>query len=461
MDNTYDVIVIGAGAGGVAAAIRAAQLGGKVAVVEEKKLGGICMNAGCVPFGHMMAASRILGDLGFAKEMGVVCSSISRDMTTLLARQQELIAFMQQGVKTIFGKRKITLITGRGKICGGGRVEVNGKPLSAKAIILAAGAKWLQPDFAGSDLPHVVDSDYLLDAKEPPKRCLVYGARHWSIEIAQLLNRFGSKVWLATKEDAILHDENKTIRSRLAKVLQTQGIALLTGVKELTLKQRSAAAAEAVVALKERRETLEVDLVVAIRRAASLRGIGLQTMGLDERAGSLSVNERMETGVKGLYAIGDMTMPENRHYSHAASAGGLVAAENAMGMNRVLSERTTARIAFTSPQVACVGLTGIQAKAMGYEVITGAAPLSMNTFGMITAQTDGLVEIVAEKRYGEILGLHIIGENACEMIGQGILAIRQEMTLEEMAQTSFPHPTLSESIAEAARDALGTAIYLP
>ena len=165
--------------------------------------------------------------------------------------------------------------------------------------------------------------------------------------------------------------------------------------------------------------------------------------------------------MKGLYAIGDLTAPEKKHYSHLASSAGLVAAENAMGMSRAVRERTAARIAFTKPQVACVGLTGKEAKGMGYEVVVGAAPLSMNTLGMITVQTDGLVEIVAEKRYGEILGIHIIGDSACEMIGQGVLAIQQEMTLEELARTTFPHPTLSESIAEAARDALGAAIYLP
>jgi dihydrolipoamide dehydrogenase len=278
MDEKYDVIIIGGGAGGVAAAIRAAQLGGKVAVVEGNKLGGLCMNSGCVPFGHMMVASHTLGDLSLAKDMGIACSGISKDISTLLNRQRELIAFMQQGVKTIFSKRKITLVTGRGKLNGPGRVEVHGKTLSAKAIILAAGAQWLKPDFPGSDLPQVVNSEYLLNAKELPKRCLLYGGGPWSIEIAQFLNRFGSQVYMVAQEEALLQDESKTIRSRLAKALQTQGI-------------------------------------------------------------------------------------------------------------------------------------------------------------------------------------HIIADSACEMIGQGVLAIQQEMTLEELARTTFPHPTLSESIAEAARDALGAAIY--
>jgi len=460
MDEKYDVIVVGGGAGGVAAAIRSAQLGAKVAVVEENKLGGLCMNSGCVPFGHMMAASRILRDLALAKDMGIVCSSVSRDVSTLLNRQKELITFMQQGVKTIFSKRKITLVTGKGKLSGAGKVDVNGKMLSAKAIILAAGAQWLIPDFAGSDLPQVVNSDYLLTTTELPKRCLLYGGGAWSMKIAQYLNRFGSQVWLVTQEEGLLHDESKSIRSRLAKALQSHGINTITGARDLALKKKSAGV-EAVMAVKDKEETLQVDLVIALDRVAAVKDLGLETVGIDEKAEFLRVNEKMETGVKGLYAIGDLTAPEKKHFSHVASSGGLVAAENAMGMNRVFNERTVTRIAFTSPQVACVGLTGKEAKALGYEVVVGAAPLSMNTFGMITVQTDGLVEVVADKRYGEILGIHIIGDSACEMIGQGVLAIQQEMTLEELAQTAFPHPTLSESIAEAARDALGAAIYLP
>jgi dihydrolipoamide dehydrogenase len=460
MDETYDVIVIGGGAGGVAAAIRAAQLGAKVAVVEENKLGGLCMNSGCVPFGHMMVASHILGDIALAKDMGIVCSSVSCDVSTLLNRQKDLIAFMQQGVKTIFSKRKITLITGKGKLSGPGRVETNGKTLSTKAIILAAGAQWLKPDFEGGDLPQVVDSEYLLTAKEVAKRCLVYGGGPWSLEIAQFLNRFGSQVWVVTQEDSLLHDESKAIRSRLAKALQAQGISMVTGAKNLALKKKNAGV-EAVIGLKEKEETLQVDLVIAIRRAAAIKGLGLGTVGLDEKARFLQVNERMETGVKGLYAIGDLTGPEKKHYSHLASSAGLVAAENAMGMSRTLNERSLTRIVFTRPQVACIGLTGKEAKEKGYEVIVGSAPLSMNTFGMMTSQTEGLVEVVAEKRYGQILGINTIGDGVCEMAGQSILAIQQEMTLEELAQTTFPHPTLSESLSEAARDALGSAIYLP
>ena len=460
MDKHYDVIVLGGGAGGVAAALRAAQLGAKVAVVEEKHLGGLCMNRGCVPFGHMMVASHFLGDLTLAKEMGIACSGVSKDMDALLARQNELIAFMQQGVKTTLNKRQVAMVMGKGRLSGPGRVHVNGKTLEGKSIILASGGRWVKPPFGGSDLPEVVNSDDLLSAKTLPGRCLLYGDGPWNIEIAQFLNRYGSQVWLAAREESLLPGESKAIRLRLSKALQAQGIKLTSGVEIQSLKRKKAGMA-VVMAVKGKEEILEVDLVITLRRGAALQGLGLETVGLPETEEFLPVNERMETGVKGIYALGDLTAPEKKQYSHLASQGGFVAAENAMGLSRSLDQRTLTRVVFTKPQVACVGLTGKEAKDKGYEAVVGSAPLSMNTYGMMTAQTEGLVEVVAEKKYGEILGIHLIGNGVSEMAGQGVLAVQQEMTLEELAQTMFPHPTLSESLAEAARDALGIPIYLP
>jgi dihydrolipoamide dehydrogenase len=175
----------------------------------------------------------------------------------------------------------------------------------------------------------------------------------------------------------------------------------------------------------------------------------------------MAVDERMATGVDGIYAIGDIAAPETRQYSHMASEGGIIAAENIAGLDSSFDNRTVTRVLFTQPQVACVGLTGKDAKKRGYDVVTGSAPLSMNTFGMLVSQNNGVVEVVAEKRYGEILGIHLIGEGASEMAGQAVLAIQMEATLEELARSTFPHPTLSESIAEAARECLGRPIFLP
>ena len=457
--DSYDVMVLGGGAGGVAAAIRAAQLGGNVAVVEDKFLGGLCMNRGCVPFGHMSAAAHILSRLTLGKDMGIECSGARVNFTTLMKRQNELIPFMRQGVQGLFTKHKITLVKGIGKIKGSGEVEVAQKTLLAKKIILATGSEWLKPEFPGCELPGVVNSDHLLVADALPQSCLVLGHGPRTVEIAQMLHQFGGKASIVTQEDALLPRENKTIRTRLTKSLQTQGVEIWTKTELTGVTQNKRAL---LVGLKSRdkEQSVSVDLVISLRRGAALQNLGLETISLDSKAPYLRVNERMETDAPGVYAVGDLAAPEERHYSHLASSGGIVAAENAMGAVGALNPRTAVRVAYTSPQVACVGLTSREAKEQGFAVIEGAAPLSMNPKGMILSQTQGLVEIVADRRYGEVLGVHFIGDGVEEMAGTGALAIQMEATLEELARVPFPHPTLSESLADAARDALGRAIYL-
>ena len=459
-EEVYDVIVLGGGAGGVAAAIRASQLGGHVAMIECNNLGGFCMNRGCIPFGHMMLASHILGSLTLGSEMGLSFTGIIKDYGVLIKRQNELIDFMRLGVRSTLSKKKVELIEGRGKIGGSGRLEVNGKTLSYKSIILATGSKWVTPEFAGADLEEVTNSDHLLNGDKLPQRVLLYGRSPWNIEIAQFLHRFGSRVILATPDKAILSDESKTIRSRLTKVLKEEGIDIRTKTEILSaIKEKDGLHVE--LSSKDGSQTVVVDKVIHTERAASLKGLGLETINLNEEGPCLEVDERMETHVKGVYAIGDITGAQSKHYSHLSSEGGVIAAENAMGQGAVLNPRTSTRILFTQPQVACVGFTPKEAKDEGYDVIVGAAPYSMNPFGMILSESEGIVEVVAEKKYGELLGVHMIGRAASEMAGQAVLALQMEGTLEQLSKASFPHPTLSESLAEAARDALGKPIYLP
>lgn len=458
--DTYDVIVIGAGAGGVPAAIRAAQLGGKTAIIERDILGGLCMNRGCIPFGHMMAASRILGSLSLGKEMGLHFSSVSKDYPALLKRQNELIPFMRQGVEGMLKKHNVDIVGGEGRLAGSGSVEANGKRLTCNKVILASGAKWLRPEFPGADLAGVIHTDALLDEQTLPRRSLLVGRSPWLIGIAQFLRRFDCSVTLATSEKGILLDESKPIRSRLAKTLKAEGIRILTGtrIKELSRKKDGL---HAHLEKKDKEDPVVVDRVIWLNRGASLAGLGLHSVGLEEQARFITVDGRMATGAEGIYAIGDIAGPETRHYSHLASGGGIVAAENAMGLKTLSDHRTVTRILFTQPQVACVGLTRKDAKREGYEVITGSAPLSMNPFGMLMSQNNGMVEVVAEKRYGEILGIHMIGEGVSEMAGQAVLAIQMEGTVEELSRAAFPHPTLSESLVEAARECLGRAVFLP
>ncbi len=461
MENeTYDVVVLGGGAGGVPAAIRAAQLGGRVAIIEAGDLGGLCMNRGCVPFCHFMAASGILGNLDLGKEMGLTFSGSSLEYSSLLKRQNELIAFMRKGVRGLLNKNRVKIIEGRGRLAGNGKVEVNGEALLYRKLILATGGKWIAPDLPGMDREDVMTSDGLLETEDLPKKILLFGKSPWLIEIGQYLRQFGSEVTLATKAGSLLPDENKTIRTRITRVLKSQGIQVFTRVEALEL-ERKKEGLQAVILVKDKQEILIVDRMVVLKRKAALDDLGLDTLGFDESSEYLITNDRLETRVSGVYAIGDLSVPEQRHYSHSASAGGFIAAENAMGLERSFDPRVITRILFTRPQVACVGLTRREAESAGYEVIVGTAPLSMNPYGMLLSQAEGIVEIVSERKYGEILGIHIIGEYAAEMAGQAVLAIQLEATLEDIARSVFPHPTLSEFLPEAAREALGRTIYIP
>ena len=456
----YDVIVLGGGAGGVPAAIRAAQLGGRVALIEKGQIGGLCMNRGCVPFGHMMAAANILGSLSLGEQMGIGFSEITTDYNALIERQNELIAFMREGVRSTLKKNGVEIIQGEGEIAEQGKLNIEGSTFLYRRLIVASGGRWLKPDFPGADREEVITSDELLTLKELPKRVLLFGRSPWSIEIAQFLHRFGSQAILATSDRSLLSDESKAIRSRLTKVLKSQGIRVLTQA-EIESAVREKSGLRCVLREKDKQKTLVVDRLITLRRTASLTGLGLENVGIKGSTDFIPVDERMETPVKNHYAIGDLASPEKRHYSHLSSAGGIVAAENAMGMDSSFDGRTQCRVLFTQPQVACVGLTGREAKEAGYDVVTGSAPLSMNPYGMLTSQTEGLVEVVAEKRHAEVLGVHFIGEGASEMAGQAVLAMQMEATLEELSRAVFPHPTLSEFLAEAARDCLGRPIYLP
>jgi dihydrolipoamide dehydrogenase len=459
-EEIYDVVVLGGGAGGVPAAIRASQLGAKVALIEARDLGGQCMNRGCIPLGHMMVASGIVKSLSLGKEMGLSVSDVTPDYPMLLKRQDELIDYMRQGVRSTLKKKKVEIHEGTGKIAGKGKIEVNGKTIAFKKLILATGATWKMPTFPGGKLVEVINTDALLSSEKLPRRALLFGRSPWLIEIAQFLTRFGTKAILATQEETILSGESRTLISRLRKVLRNEGVDIKdrAAITNIGIKNGGLTVE---VSTKDGSETMVVDTLLTLERIPALKGIGLTSINLDEESPYLAVNERMETSVEEVYAIGDLTTPSEYHYSHRAAEMGIVAAENAMGSHANLNPRTITRVLFTQPEVACVGLTQKQAKNEGYEVIVGSAPLSMNPFGMILAENEGIIEVVADSKYGEILGVNLIGTAASEMVGQAVLAIQMETTLEDLANTPFPHPTLSESLAEAARDALGNPIYLP
>lgn len=458
--ETYDVVVLGGGGGGVPAAIRAAQLGGRVAIVESDELGGFCMNRGCIPFGQLMTASGLLGGVLLGKEMGMDISVALKDYALLKARLAKLIAFMREGAKGMLSKNRVQIIRGRGVIAGPGKIEVEGRVLSYRKLILAGGGKWIEPDFKGARESGVINPEGFLSMETLPERVLLYGKSPWLLEIAQFCNRFGSQTVFATEEKRILSSESKSITSRLTKVLRKEGVSILTQSKILSAKSMKDGLHVELQSEKGNQSVI-VDRLICGERGALMTGLGLSCVSLDEELGFVRVNAKMESGAPDIYAIGDLTGQSSSHYSNSASEGGIIAAENAMGRNSTVHPKTFSRVLFTQPQVACVGLTPKEAKEHGYDVAIGSAPFGMNPLGMILSEAEGLVEIVTEKKYGEILGMHFVGTGVAEMAGVSVLAILTEATIDELANVPFPHPTLSESLAEAARDALGRAIYLP
>jgi dihydrolipoamide dehydrogenase len=349
---------------------------------------------------------------------------------------------------------------GKGEIVECGKVVVNDENLLCRNIILATGSKWVKPGFVGGDLSDVINTDELLNLREIPKRVLLFGSSPWLAEIGQFLCRFGCHVSIAMDQKSILYCESKAISSRLIKALKDEKIEVWNDSAIVSVWKEEDGLHVKLMTKSGEKETV-VEKMICGERIGSLEGLGLRALGIREDQPYVHVNSKMETSVTGVYAAGDLVGDISRQYSHIAAEGGVVAAENAMGKVALVNTKASARVVFTDPQVVCVGLTPKEAKIAGYDVVVGSAPLSMNTLGMILSEKEGIVEVVTERRFGEVLGIHIVGRYASEMAGEALLAIQMEATVEDLARVSFPHPTLSESLAEAARDALGRSIYLP
>lgn len=456
----YDVIVLGGGAGGVPAAIRSSQLGAKVAIVERGELGGLCMNRGCIPLSHMMKAAQTAKELDLGREMGLDVATVRINYPALVKRRDDLISFMRQGLKATLQRNGIEIIQGKGTIAANGAIEVEGRRMLYRKLILATGAKWRKPEFPGADLDEVVTTDQLLAVQTLPKRVLLFGESPWLVEIAQFLARSGSLATLATPRKHILPGESSTIRGRLGKVIRSDGVEVVTSAAIENAARGKDGLVVKLLAGETHREIV-VDNVITLERVADFKGMGLANIGLDDKSDYLRVDGKTKTAARDVYAIGDVTAPPQEQYSHRAGRMGVVAAENAMGKDSSLDERTLVRVLFTNPQAASIGLTSKEARERGNEVVSGAAPLAVNALGMVIGEEEGIIEIVADRSYGEILGVHMVGSCASEMIGQALMAMEMEATLNELASLPFAHPTLSESLAEAARDALGRSLYLP
>ncbi len=451
-----DVIIIGGGAGGIAAAVRAAQLGAAVTIIEEAEFGGVCLNRGCVPTKALLASAALLVRVRRAGEHGITVGEPSFSLRVAMARKDAMVAELRAGTESLLASYGVKLVRGTAGLVGPRQVEVDGEIIEGRAVIVATGSTPTKPATDGIDSKGVITTDEALTLEEVPARLLILGGGPIGVEFAAMFHGFGTRVTLMEPGPQLLPGEDHEVGQRVRQSLRDRGIDVLIKTAPTSIRQQEG---ELVVSLAGRGGEVSADKVLTTARAPCLVDLGLTEVGVRLAGGAIVVDDGMRTNVPGLFAIGDAT--GGQMLSHLASAQGLAAAENAMGKARRMDYRAVPRCLHTDPEVGCVGLTEAQAEEQGYQFKTSTIPFTLSARATTLGKLEGAVKIVAEARYGKILGVHIVGPQATELIGEAALAIQLEATAEDLAYAIRAHPTLAESQVEAARDILGQAIYLP
>jgi dihydrolipoamide dehydrogenase len=454
-DTNFDLIVIGAGPGGYVAAIRAAQLGMKVCVVEKAHLGGICLNWGCIPTKALLRSAEVYRLMQHADSFGLASPNPGFVLEKIVARSRTVAAQLQAGVKHLLKKNKVTVVEGHAKLEGKGKVAVeNGPTLTAPHIIIATGARarvvpGLEPD---GDLVWTYKEAMI--PKSFPKSLVVVGSGAIGIEFASFYQALGCQVTVVEMMDRVLPVEDEEISALARKQFEGQGMKILTSASVTGLKKGKD---EVTVTLGEG-EIKAQRVLVAVGVSPNIENIGLEECGVKLEKGRIATDAMMRTNVPGIYAIGDVTAPP--WLAHKASHEGVICVEAIKGLNpHPLHPRSIPGCTYAHPQVASVGLTERMAIEAGHEVKVGRFPAMGNGKAIALGETEGLVKTIFDAKSGELLGAHMIGPEVTEMIQGYCIARTLETTESELMQTVFPHPTVSEMMHEAVLDAWGRAIH--
>jgi len=476
-EKVYDVVVIGGGPGGYVAAIRAAQLGLKVACVEAQKLGGVCNNWGCIPTKAMLESANyartLTNGLG---DFGIEFGDLKLDIGTAAKRAGKIADSGAKGVSFLFRKNKIDHIEGWGRLLGDGKIEIDpgknaghgdekpsgkGKKevIEAKNIILATGSRPRELPILKIDGDRVWSSDHAVYAEKAPKSLAVIGGGAIGLEFADVFNSFGTEVTVIEAMDHILPLEDPDVARVVERAFKKRGMKVLSGAM-LEKADVSKKGVKLTVKVGDKKETIEVERVLsAVGRVPVIEDIGLEAAGVKTENGFIAVDEKMRTNVEGIFAIGDCAKPPL--LAHKASHEGVAAAEFIAGdPNAGVDYNNIPSVTYCHPEVASVGMTEAEAKEAGYDIEVGSFPWSASGRARTMGDTDGFVKVIRDKKYSELLGAHIVGPHASELIAEFVVGRHLETTVEEMNSAIHPHPTLSESAAEAALAALGRAINM-
>ncbi|MGH7322969.1 MAG: dihydrolipoyl dehydrogenase [Candidatus Rokuibacteriota bacterium] len=460
----FDLVVIGSGPGGYVGAIRAAQLGLRTAVVEADRPGGICLNWGCIPTKALLRNAEVLQLFHRAAEFGVAFDNLRADYAVAYRRSRQVADRMAKGVEFLFRKNTITLLAGRGELLGPGAVRVHAREggtrtLEARAVVIATGAEPKSLPGVAIDGERIISSDEALRLEGLPASVIVIGAGAVGVEFADVFAAYGVRVTIVEALPRVVPLEDEELSRLLAKSFARRQIEVWTGARVQTVKPNRTGV-QVEIEHEGKAERLTADRVLmAVGRGAKLTGTGVDAVGVTLERGYVKVTPQMESSVSGVYAIGDVAGPPL--LAHKASAEGIVAAEAIAGKAPVgVNYEAVPSCTYCHPQVASLGLTEAQARERGLAIRVGKYPFQANGKAQALGEPDGLVKLIAAAETGEILGVHILGAEATELIAEFGLGKTLEATVEEVAHTIHAHPTIAEAVMEAALDAMGHAIHL-
>ena len=459
------VVVIGAGPGGYVAAIRLAQLGAEVILIEKDKLGGTCLNVGCIPTKVLLHCAEVVTNLGEAQELGVKVDSSSINWDKVQEKRKKISSQLVMGVGSLVKANKIKLIEGSASFVDKHTLNIVKKDkteekLTFDKLIIASGSVPAIPPIPGvKECPACIDSTAALKLDKVPKSMLVIGGGVIGIEMATAYSAFGTKVTIVEALPKILPLMDTELSKMLKKSMQEKNIEILTGTKVLSV-ETTALGANVNVETEQGNKSFEAEKVlVAVGRRTYTESLDLAAAGIANDRGRITVNDKMQTNVEGIYAIGDCL--GKVMLAHVASAQGEVAAENIMGANKQFNGATSPSCVYTDPEFAGVGLTEEQAKEQNKDYEVGRFPLAANGKALIANGGQGVVKVIKGKEYNEILGVHILGPRATDLIAEAALMVGMEATAEDVIETIHAHPTLTEAVREAVLASEGIAIHIP
>jgi dihydrolipoamide dehydrogenase len=482
----YDLVIVGGGPGGYPAAIRAAQYGLKVAVVEKERPGGVCLNWGCIPTKAMLRSAEVLETMQHSQDFGVLADNVRLDYPAVLKRKDAVVKQLTDGVGQLLKANGASLVSGHARFTGPTSIEVvgvgksplgqggplynapadaKGQPtarLNAKHVIIATGSTPADLPIEGVDSPGVINSDGAFLLKEIPKHIVIVGGGAVGTEWATMFSAFGSQVTLVELLPGLLPNEDEDMGRQLARSFQKRGIKVQTGSTVKKIEPSGKRGLKVTITDKDGNnpQTVEADnVLIGVSRRPNTLDLNLDRTGVQtDRRGYIQVDERMRTNVPNVFAIGDVV--GKVLLAHVATHQGLVAAGVVAGHDEKMDYKAVPAATFTHPEVASVGLTEAKAREAGHDVVVGRFPFAALGRAQTYGSTDGLIKIVADRKYGEVLGVHIIGPSASDLIPEAVLALNLEATLEDIANTIHAHPTLGEGSMEASLVALGLPVHV-